>query len=128
MIAKTDYKLIQWAETAKHGFKCLKIHSNAYSPKRAKKCQKMVTNVKKCKKITNDCKILEITKLVKNEKNWQKCQQMLKMPKTGSKLPNKNGTSRFHTMFGSRDKHFRSFLAKICIFGSKFQLNQIYYS
>ena len=33
-------KLIQWAQTAKNGFKCFKMHSNANSPKRAKKCQK----------------------------------------------------------------------------------------
>ena len=38
----------------------------------------------------------------------------------------KNVTSRFHTMFGSRD--FRSFLAKIRICGSKFQPNQTFYS
>ena len=36
MIAKTDQKLIV-AETAKNGFKCFKMHSNAYYPKRAKK-------------------------------------------------------------------------------------------
>ena len=30
-------KLIQWAQTAKNGFKCIKMHSNTYSPKRAKK-------------------------------------------------------------------------------------------
>ena len=36
----TSTKLIQWAETAKNGFKCFKMHSNTYSPKRAKKCKK----------------------------------------------------------------------------------------
>ena len=40
-------KLIQWAEKAKNGFKCFKMHSNTYSPKRAKKCQKMLENGKK---------------------------------------------------------------------------------
>ena len=47
-----DYKLIEWAETTKNGFKCFKMHSNTYSPKRAKKCQKMVkmpTNGQNCK-------------------------------------------------------------------------------
>ena len=52
------------AETAKNGFKCLKMHSNIYSPKRAKKCQTMVTNDKKWPKIANNCKISEITKYV----------------------------------------------------------------
>ena len=50
---------LQWAETAKNGFKCFKMHSNTYSPKRAKKCQKMFKNVRKLK---NNCKISEITK------------------------------------------------------------------
>ena len=35
----------------------------------------------------------------------------------------KNVTSHFHTMFGSRDTNFRPFLAKIGICGSKFQPN-----
>ena len=51
--------------------------SNAFKcifPKRAKKCQKMV------KKITNNCKILEITKygdkITKIDKNVKQCKQM----------------------------------------------------
>ena len=44
--SKLPKKLIHWAETAKNGFKCFKMHSNTYSPKRAKKCQQMVTNGK----------------------------------------------------------------------------------
>ena len=40
----------------------------------------------------------------------------------------KNGTSHFHTMFGSRGMHFLSFWGKIRIFGSKFQPNQRNYS
>ena len=45
-------KIIQWAETAKNGFKCFKMHSNTYSPKRAtkykngKKWQQMSENYK----------------------------------------------------------------------------------
>ena len=38
--SKRPQKMIQWAETAKNGFKCFKMHSNAYSPKRAQKLQK----------------------------------------------------------------------------------------
>ena len=41
------------------------MHSNTYSPKRANKWQKMAKMVKngnKCQKITNNCKISEITK------------------------------------------------------------------
>ena len=48
-------KLIQWAETAKNGFKCFKMHSNTYSPKREKKS-------KICQKITNNFKISQVTK------------------------------------------------------------------
>ena len=95
-------------------------------------------------KITNNCKISEITKngekITQIDINVEQCK---KMPKTAKKYPNlkyiffivflarnylKNGTSCFHTMFGSRDTHFRSFLAKIRIFGSNFQPNQRNYS
>ena len=55
-------KLIQWAETAQNGFKCFKMHSNTQSPKRAKQMQKNGKNGKKWQKITNNCKISEITK------------------------------------------------------------------
>ena len=55
-------KFIQLAETAKNGFKCFKMHSNKYSPKRATKCKQMVKNGKKCQKISNNCKISKITK------------------------------------------------------------------
>ena len=34
-------KPIQWAETAKNGFKCYKMHSNTYSPKRATNGKKL---------------------------------------------------------------------------------------
>ena len=115
----------------------LKMHPNAYSPKRANKWQKMVTNGKKCQKITNNCKISEIIKygekMTTIAKNLQKCQKMPKnRPKTGQKMATFQilflhrfsgskllGTSRFHTMFGSRDTHFRSFLAKIRILITK---------
>ena len=59
--SKLPQKFIQWAETAKNGFKCFKMHSNAYSPKKGKQCKQMLKNCKKCQKITNNCKILEIT-------------------------------------------------------------------
>ena len=39
-----------------------------------------------------------------------------------------NVTSRFQSMFGSRDTNFQPFLAKIGIFGSKFQPNRNLYS
>ena len=50
------------AETAKNGFKCLKMHSNVYFPKRAKKYKKMVKKCKKWLKIANNFKISEVTK------------------------------------------------------------------
>ena len=50
------------AETAKNGFKCLKMHSNVYYPKRTNKYKKMVKNGKKWPKIAINCKISEITK------------------------------------------------------------------
>ena len=82
----------------------------------------MVKNGKKWQKITNNCKISEITKYGEKMTNiYKNVKQCKKMPTTGltkfqnlffhrfsgSKLPKKNGTSRFHTMFGSRDTHFR---------------------
>ena len=33
--SKLPKNSIQWAETAKNGFKCFKMHANAYSSKRA---------------------------------------------------------------------------------------------
>ena len=73
--------------------------------------------------------------MTKMSNNAKKCQKRAKNSKKMTKLKkyesffwlettSKNGTSRFHTMFGFRDTHFRSFLAKIRIFGSKFQPNQ----
>ena len=87
----------------------------------------MEKNVKKCQKITNNCKISEITKygekmktIYKNLKQCKKGQKTgLKRPKNGQisdfflssffwlETTSKNGTSRFHTMFGYRDTHFR---------------------
>ena len=55
-------KLIQWAETTKNGFKCFKMHSNTYSPKKGKKWQQMVKNGKKCQKIANFQKLLNMLK------------------------------------------------------------------
>ena len=67
------------------------MHSTAYSPKRAHKCQKMVKNSNKWQKITNNCKISEITKygekmtkIDKNVKHAKKMQKIgLKWPKNG---------------------------------------------
>ena len=99
----------------------------------------MPTNGKKCQKIANNCKISEITKYgekmtqidrnVKNAKNGQNGQIKKKMSSFfWLKTTSKNGTSHIDTMFGSRDTHSRSFLAKIRIFRSKFQPNQRNYS
>ena len=69
------------AETAKHEFKCLKMHSNAYSTKSAKNCQYMVKNGKKCQKMTNNSKISEITKYgekmtkIDKSNNVKKCKK-----------------------------------------------------
>ena len=57
------------AETAKNGFKCLKMHSNVYFQKRAKKYQKIVKKGKKLLKIANNCKISESTKYGKKMTN-----------------------------------------------------------
>ena len=84
------------------------------------KLQKKVKNGNKCQKITNNCKISEITKYGEKMTTIYKQCQCQKMPKNGpkmaTKLPNfktnavivflarnylKNGTSHFHTMFGS---------------------------
>ena len=87
--------------------------------------------------MTNNCKISEITKygakMTKIYKNVKQCKKMQKMglipPKNGHISGNfvfivflarnylKNATSRFHTMFGSRDTHFRSFWLKSAFFG-----------
>ena len=57
----------------------------------------------------------------KNGKKWQHLKNNWHRS-SGSKLPHK--MRRFHAMFGYRDTHFQSFLAKISIFLSKFQPNQ----
>ena len=49
-------------KTAKNGFKCFKMHSKCIFPKKGNKWQNMVKNGNKCQKITNNCKISEITK------------------------------------------------------------------
>ena len=124
--------------------KCIQM----YISQNVKKIQKMVKNYKKWTEIANNCKISEITKygekmktIDKMSKNVKKCQK--NGPKTANKWSNlktnmpsffwlettpKNCTSRFHTIFSSRDTHFRPFLAKIRIFGSKFQPNQNFQS
>ena len=123
------------------------MHSNAYSTKRAKKCQKMVTNGKNIRKLKIIAKFQKLLNMVKKLQKLTKMSNNVKNAKNGPKTDkkwqhliiffssyfwlentSKNGTSHFHTMFGSRDTHFRSFLAKIRIFGSKFQPNQNLYS
>ena len=84
MIAKSDSKLIQWAETVKmdlNALKCIQIHIPQKGPKNANKFQK----------ITNNCKISEITKygekMTNIDKNVNQCKKMTKMvlkrPKNG---------------------------------------------
>ena len=51
-------------ETAKHEFKSLKIHSNAYSPKRAKNCQKMDKMAKNCRKLPIIAKFQKLLNMV----------------------------------------------------------------
>ena len=63
-MAKNDYKFIV-AETAKNGFKCLKIHSNAYSQKGqqiAKQGAKMAKNGGKLPIIAKFQKLLNMVK------------------------------------------------------------------
>ena len=78
------------AETAKNGFRCLKMYSNVYSPKRAKKYKQIVKNYKKWLNIANNCKISKITKYGEKMKtNSQKCIKNAKNePKTAKKWPN----------------------------------------
>ena len=69
------------------------MHSNTYSPKRAKKCKKLVKKWQKCQKITNNCKISEITKygekMTNIDKNVKQCKQIAKNgPKTAKKWEN----------------------------------------
>ena len=65
------------SETA-NGFKCLKMHSNAYFPKRAKNTK----NGKKWPEIAHNCKISEITKygeqITQIDKNVKKCRKLVK--------------------------------------------------
>ena len=66
-MARNQLKIIiQWAETAKNGFKCFKMHSNTYSPKRAKKCPKkwykIAKNVRKLQIIAKFQKLLNMVK------------------------------------------------------------------
>ena len=73
----------------------LKMHS--FSQKWAKK---MVKNGHKYQKITNNCKISEITKygekMTKIDKNVKQCKQMQKM---GLKRPNNGNISEFLSFF-----------------------------
>ena len=75
------------AETAKNGFRCLKMYSNVYSPKRAKNTKNIVKKWQKWLKIANNCKISEITKygekMRKIHKNVTK--NAKKEPKTAKK-------------------------------------------
>ena len=61
--SKLPQKFIQWTERAKNGFKCFKMHSNTYSPKRAKKCKKKCNkNVRKLQIISKFQKLLNMVK------------------------------------------------------------------
>ena len=73
--------MIQWDETAKNGFKCFKMHSNTYSPK---KCQQMATNFRKLQIITKFQKLLNMVKMTKIDKNVKQCK---KNDKNGPKMP-----------------------------------------
>ena len=75
--------MIKWAETAKNGFKCFKMHPNAYSPKRATKCQQIVKNLSKFQEITNNCKISENTKY--GEKKTKMSNNVNKLQKRSQK-------------------------------------------
>ena len=101
-----------------NALKCIQIHIPQKGPTNVK-------NGKKCQKITNNCKISEITKndetMTQIDKNVKQCKKMPKMVLKCKKWPNfggkidivflaqnylKNGTSHFHTMFGSRVMKF----------------------
>ena len=59
------------AETAKHGYKCLKMHSNVYFPKKGNKIPKNgKKNGKKWLQIANNFKISQVTKY---------CEKMINM-------------------------------------------------
>ena len=108
----------------------------------------MVKYGNKCQKMTNNCKISEITKygekMTKIDTNDKQCQKMtktgLKRPKngqipnkfchrfSGSKLPHKMVLAVFTRCLVPEIHIFGHFMAKIRIFGSKFQPNQINYS
>ena len=122
-----------------NALKCIQIHI----PQKGQTNAKMVINDKKCQKITNNCKISEIIKYSEQittiDTNVKQCKTMTKM---GLKRPKNGQISEifFHRFSGSKlpkqmelavftrclvpDTHFRSFLAKIRICGSKFRPNQ----
>ena len=107
-----------------NALKCIQI----YIPQKGQKSPKRAKNAKKWPKIANNFKISEITKyreiMTTIDQHVNKRKQMPKTSQTRKKMAkfktkmlsffwlettSKNGTSRFHTMFGSRDIHFRSF-------------------
>ena len=105
-----------------NALKCIQIHIPQKGPKNVKKL------LKKWQKMSENYKYGE--KMKKIDKHVKQCN---KNDKNGPKTDNifcfdkfQHFFSRFHTMFGSRYTHFLSFLAKIRIFGSKFQPNQWY--
>ena len=74
-------------------------------PQKGQKMPKMVKNGNKFQKITNNCKVSEITKygekMTKIDKNVKQCK---KMPKTGLKQPKNGQISEFccHRFSGSK--------------------------
>ena len=72
-----------------NALKCIQIHIPQKGPTNGKKWQKS-------QKITNNCKISEITKYGKKMKtNYKNVKQCKKMPKTGLKRPKSGQISEF---------------------------------
>ena len=72
------------AETAKNGFKYLKMHSNTYSPKRGKNAPKNGKNGRKLQIIVKFQKLQNMVKKLQLTKMSNKCNKNAKNgPKTG---------------------------------------------
>ena len=78
------------AGTAKNVFRCLKMYSNVYSPKRVTKYKNKIQKWQKWPKIANNCKISEIINIVKKLEKLRKIhknvKQMPKRAKNGQKM------------------------------------------
>ena len=94
------------------------------------KGKKMIQNGKKCQKITNNCKISEITKygeqITKIDKNVKQCKKMPKFRKfcfhrfSGSKLPQKMVLAVFTRCLVPEIHIFGHFLLKSAFLGLNF--------